>query len=254
MLGCLRKSHLLYLLVLSLAVSPLSADAASVTEIEANNSRATATPIPDASFDFAPVTTLAFRNATNDPAAPRFPAAALFGTNSTLSDVDYFSFAGTAGEMIYVDTDNDPAVLCQNPCNFDGALVLLSSTGVILAAGDNQSQGDLGSPLLFDPFIGVFTLPTTDTYFLAVSSGPLAANIDLGATLTPLTRPDGSSGGFAVSGSPGPGEVGGGQSSGGYLVLVSRSGPTASVPEPGTFALIGVALVALSMTRRRKKA
>jgi len=34
------------------------------------------------------------------------------GRNTTISDVDYFSFTGSAGEKFYFDADNDNAILC----------------------------------------------------------------------------------------------------------------------------------------------
>src|SRR5437879_5344371 len=86
-------STVLFLLVAGLALSPLSANAAFVSEnIEPNGTRLTATPILDGAFDFASTGGLAFRNATNDPAAPPFRTAGLVGTHSTLADVDFFSF------------------------------------------------------------------------------------------------------------------------------------------------------------------
>jgi hypothetical protein len=222
-----------------------------MNEMEANDSRATATPIPDAAFDFTPEGGLAFRNSTNDPALPRFRTVELLGRNTTISDVDYFSFTGSAGEKFYFDADNDNAILCP-PCNFDGAMILFSSTGAILAAGDDSSPSDFGNGGAGDPFIGVFTLPTTDTYFLAIGSGPLSANISPGTTFSPLTRPDGVAGGFAATGSADDRLMGPGLSSGGYLVLISRSGPAGSVPEPGTFALLSVAVAAWVASRRQR--
>ena len=102
----------LWLLAFGLALGPLGARAAFMNEVEANDSRATATPIPDAAFDFTPEGGLAFRNSTNDPALPRFRTVELLGRNTTISDVDYFSFTGSAGEKFYFDADNDNAILC----------------------------------------------------------------------------------------------------------------------------------------------
>jgi hypothetical protein len=239
----------LCLLAMSAALVPPIASATIIFETEANNSRATATPIADATFDFANTGGTAFRNATQNAAAPLFRTAGLRGTNSTASDVDYFSFTGTANELVYIDVDNDPAILCA-PCNLDTALVLFNSTGAILAVADNNPV-DAGSILTLDAFIGVFTLPTTDTYFLAIASGPLGVNIVPG-TFTLLTRPDGLQGGAAIIGSPDDSTVVGvGPTSGGYLVWVSRSGVATSVPEPTTLVLFTVAGVAALMSRRR---
>jgi hypothetical protein len=247
-------------LLAGIALSPLSASATFITEnAEPNGTRLTATPIPDAAFDFTTTGGLAFRNATNDPAAPAYRTAGLFGTHSTIIDVDFFSFAGQAGELIYIDVDNDDAILCPSPCNFDAALALFSSTGAILAVGESVDHRDFGSSLILDPFIGVFTLPTTDTYFIGVAPGILSLNL-LGLTFSPLTRPDGFSGGdggYAVQGSPADRDAfGAGQQDGGYLTWVSRSSAATnanvSVSEPGTLTLFGVGIAALGLIRRRR--
>src|SRR5215210_8740880 len=145
-------SALLYVLVSSLALTPLSASGAFVSEsLEPNGTRLTATPIPDASFDFANTGGLAFRNATNDPAAPQFRTVGLLGTNSSVLDADLFSFAGIAGEKIYLDADNNEAILCPTPCSFDLDLGLYNSKGALLAYGDASSPADFGNGFAGDP-------------------------------------------------------------------------------------------------------
>lgn len=247
-------SAVLYVLLSSLAISPLSARGAMLSENpEPNGTRLTATAIPDAAFDFANTGGLAFRNATNDPAAAPFRTVGLLGRNNTIVDVDFFSFSGIAGEKIYVDADNNEAILCPTPCSFDLDLGLYNSKGALLAFGNSSLPQDFGNGFNGDPFIGVFTLPATDTYYLAVVGG-LAVQFFPGATFTDLLRPDGVKGGFAIGGSPDNQDVFGvGDAAGGYLVWVSRSGAAGSIPEPGTFSLLGLAIVAFGMARRRKK-
>jgi hypothetical protein len=76
-------------------------------------------------------------------------------------------------------------------------------------------------------------------------------------TFTPLARPDGAPGGFAVTGAvPDAVQLGAGQSLGNYYVSVSRSSPAnGAVPEPGTLALfvLGLLPLAVMMRNGRKK-
>ena len=217
--------------------------AAVVAEAEPNNARITATPIPLSAFTL-PAPTNVFG---------ALPTATLTGSISNDDDVDFFSFAGVAGEQVYFDVDNSPRTL-------DTFLSLFSGNGTLLALADD-SERDPGSASGSDAFLGVFTLPTNDTYYLAVSEVANFPRVALfpppGATFSPLTRPDGlggGEGGYAMSGAT-PGEdrfAGGGFGTGAYTVQFSR---TASViPEPSSMALmsLGMAGMAASLRRRRK--
>lgn len=102
----------------------------SKSEVESNNSTATATPFT--------------------------PGQRVRGAFSTTTDVDFFSFAGTAGQNYVFWVDSIPRPLYQ-------FRVYCSDGTTSLALG-----GDLSAPAGGQGFI-VFTPPTTATYFLRMS-------------------------------------------------------------------------------------
>jgi hypothetical protein len=125
---------------------------------------------------------------------------------------------------------------------------------------DNSSTADPGSQRAADPFLGVFNLPSAGTYYVAVAADPNAPNALSSATigLVPLTRPDGETGGFEVTGAAigdssfaaNGTEIG----DSGYRLHLSISPTGTPVPEPGSMALLaGLASVGGIFLKQRRR-
>lgn len=178
------------------------------------------------------------------------PTISINGAIGAAGDIDFFSFMGLGGETTYFDIDNTH--------DLDTFLSLFNSSGTLIAGGEDSTPADAGSASDIDSFLGVFSLPTDGTYFIAVSqsgNNPNALN-DPNAMFAGLTRPDGEpSGGFAVSGAASDQTFSGGATgaTGAYTLNFSRS--VVPAPEPGTMSLMAIGLASLgAATRKRRKA
>jgi len=235
----MSKRFAVVAVVIAWAALAIEAAAAPITELEPNNSLATAQLIPITAFTL-PVPATVFN-------PPGFATATVNGLGSA-TDVDFYSFTGSG--MVYFDVDNDPFTL-------DTILSLFNSAGTLLAVGDDSFPEDLGSAFGFDAFLGVFDLPAPGTYFIAVSQFDNFATVYDQQSQPNLLRPDGADGGVAIVGAP-PGDSsfirndgGGNDTASPYTLHISLENPDASVPEPLTILLFGLGLAAIAARSRR---
>ena len=157
--------------------------ASEVVLTETGDTRATAANI-DAFFTLPPPEVVF--------SEPPFPTASLTGELSTGVDVDWVSFTGRGGQIVYVDSDHMPLLV-------DTALHLFSANGTLLASADDSLPIDLGSEFELDAFLGVFVLPADGTYTLAITSWTRVPATSSSSTID-LFRPDGGEGGVAIVG------------------------------------------------------
>lgn len=120
------------------------------------------------------------------------PTATASSRIESASDVDWYSFTGTAGSRAWFDYDH----LGEET---ESVLALFNGDGTLLAWSANSSPADPGSEGRFQSFLGVYTLGYSGTYYLAVAA---YANLPTQfASDGSLTRPDGGvNGGFVVAG------------------------------------------------------
>ncbi len=123
---------------------------------------------------------------------PPFPTASVTGKLETDVDVDWVTFTGRGGQLVYVDSDHVPLLV-------DTALHLFSADGTLLATADDSLPIDPGSAAELDAFLGVFVLPADGRYYLAISSWTRIPATSGSASIE-LFRPDGGEGGLAIVG------------------------------------------------------
>ncbi len=240
----LKRTHLLTVLITGLALTASLTSVghcAIITESGFNDTRATAQFISPTFF-----------TPNVDPNVfGSLPTATILGSLDTDDGIDFYSFLGVGGSSTYFDIDD-------NPFTFDSIVSLFDSNGTLLAY-DDDSGNDPGSASGLDTFLGVYNLPSTQTYFAAVTRFPNFANASGSGTQTMLTTPGGAFGGTALTGATfgddtfsNPGVTGGGA----YRLNISTGiiPNTAPVPEPGTMSLMALGLTSLiGAARRRKK-
>lgn len=230
----ITRSRLVALVAAVSLLGPVTAGATSVGVGELGDTR-------DTAFDLDPFFSLP--PPADSLAGPGQRTATVLSGIDTPLDVDWYSFTARAGASVLLDIDD------ANP--FDTILSLFDSAGTLLA-NDDDSDSEPGSPGEFDPYIGAFIAPATDTYFVAVSSNANFPDVifDPGCAATDeLRRPDGSTGGDLLDCPVGIDTFGNegqsGSAPGTYTLHVS-------VPEPDAGLLVCGGLLVLAARARRR--
>jgi hypothetical protein len=187
------------------------------------------------------------------------PTVIINGSIGIGNDKDFFSFSGTVGQQYYFDIDGTNGV--------EGVLSLFDSSGVLVALGDEMTSPiDPGSITQRDPFLGVYTLKKTDTFYLAFtdySNSPTAYyNNPNFSPRTQLFRPNtgevgsgvadnGSYGNYAYDSNTTPNQDFFRNSSSAISNYTLNA--TLATPEPSTYAMMALGLVALCVLSAKRK-
>lgn len=228
--------RILPIFALFLAAAVIPASATLVTENNAGDSPATAQIVSLNSFTLpAPATVFPFG-----------PTVTIEGTGGE-DDVDFYSVTFPFLAQVIIDVDDITT--------FDSYLALFDSNGTLIAYSDDDA-GDPGSSSDLHSFTGVFDLPSAGTYYVAISGFSNPPIGQQSATyMGSLVRPDGGSGGNRLSSTPGDSSYtkSGPEGTAPYKIEFSYQELECSVPEPGTFALVGIGLVMGSIAVRRRR-
>ena len=263
----IRKSIYLAIATIVLAFLPASSEATTLPLTENGDLIGNSTFL-DSSLFTTPSPADAFQD---------LPTATVTGDLYDFPDVDWVSFVGVAGATFYADLDFDVGASGPFP---DFALSLFAPGGTLALWGGDSGFPDFnatnrgqdpgsdsgliaGDFITLDPFIGVYILPASGTWHLAISDeGTQPTDIfdetaGFGASLTPpgsgnttgLPARVGNGGGFLIVGGTGDTSFSGGFGNG---QLASYTVHITMIPEPSTLALIAVGLAALAVRRRKR--
>lgn len=244
-------------LLLLAAARPASA----VVINETNDTFDTAQPL-DGFFSDQSSNPNIFPNAENDPTLPIFPSVTINGAIDVNNDVDFYSFTGFQGARTFFDIDGTGNTT-GGPT--DVFLSLFDPNGTLLAFSDSSPFDPGNNEGSSDAFIGVFTLPETGLYRIAVSNafnfptglgrgGPALALVAAPEPVI-LTRPDGQTGGETTpqAGMGNSSFTNGGSDLTTGLYVLNVSVETIPAPEPGTMTLMAIGLASLGAARRKQK-
>lgn len=242
----------LTLCVVAALAAPLGAQATVVSEVEPNDSRATAQNLVG--------------NFSSDSVANIFNSttvshATVNASNGSATDVDYYAITiANAGDSAYFDIDGAEGP-GGNSTNLHTALALFDAQGNLLAF-NVSSEVDPGSTAPgsgtsadSDSFLGNYTFSKPGTYYIGVTNGVYyntPASNYVSATGTSggmMTRPDGQPGGERFAGDSGPATLAALQAfnAGTYTLHVSVA-QASSVPIPLTaLGLIALGLIGVGL-------
>ncbi|MGB5718761.1 MAG: hypothetical protein WBN81_16900 [Gammaproteobacteria bacterium] len=194
----MKRSRLLGAVCVCMASIAGSVNAASVVEVESNDTILTAQDI-NASFDLSPNINVNDINNVNTSAV--IPHAEVQGTGD--GTFDFFSFFAGPGETVILDIDfgceDESTTNCDSGTDFDSWIGLYDPSGILHAFNDDFSSADTGSNEIFDSFLqtttsiegGVWTVkvaafPSTATLQSVV---PDEADYTLNVSVTPVPVP-----------------------------------------------------------------
>lgn len=172
------------------------------------------------------------------------------GTLSGGNDVAWYSFSAQAGQQLF--TDHDDGI--NGDTLIDSVLSLFDASGRLLAMADDGDLDlgsiDNGGGGTSNAFLGVYTLPTSGMYYLALSSFGNGGD-DTGCSVDGVLQQPGSGGygGMSYTGcSVNFSLANNGSLDGSFTLHVSLT----AVPEPGSLSLAGLALAGMMVRRRRR--